>query len=120
MKACIIAVGSEMLTPFRVDSNSLFITERLNEIGVDVRLKVVVGDDVDELAGHVGGALGWADVIAITGGWRAGWPCDRTARDAFGLGAASGSTLCRRATMASRTCDRIAVPLSGKRERTGA
>ena len=44
MKACIIAVGTEMLTPFRVDTNSLFITERLNEIGVDVRLKVVAGD----------------------------------------------------------------------------
>ena len=35
MKACIIAVGSEMLTPFRVDTNSLAITERLNEIGCD-------------------------------------------------------------------------------------
>src|SRR4026209_98956 len=68
MRACIIAVGSQMLTPFKVDSNSLFITERLNEIGVDVRLKVVVGDDVDELAGQVGDALPWADVIAITGG----------------------------------------------------
>ena len=43
MRACVIAVGSELLTPVRVDSNSLFITERLNEIGVDVRLKVVVG-----------------------------------------------------------------------------
>ena len=50
MKACIIAVGSEMLTPFRVDTNSLFITERLNAIGCDVRLKAVVGDDVGELA----------------------------------------------------------------------
>src|SRR5258705_9949488 len=68
MRACIIAVGSEMLTPFRVDSNSLFLTERLNEIGVDVRLKIVVGDDVDELASHVSAALGWADVIAVTGG----------------------------------------------------
>jgi nicotinamide-nucleotide amidase len=68
MRACIIAVGSELLTPFRVDTNSLVLTERLNEIGVDVRLKVVVGDDIDELVSHVGGALGWADVIAITGG----------------------------------------------------
>ena len=50
MKAWIIAVGSELLTPFRVDTNSLAITERLNAIGCDVRLKVVVGDDVDELA----------------------------------------------------------------------
>ena len=39
MRACIVAVGSEMLTPFRVDTNSLFVTERLNAIGFDVRLK---------------------------------------------------------------------------------
>src|SRR5262245_39383787 len=68
MTACIIAVGSEMLTPFRVDTNSLFITERLNEIGVDVRMKVVVGDDIDELADLLRGALAWAQVIVITGG----------------------------------------------------
>ena len=35
MKGCIIAIGSELLTPFRVDTNSLFITERLNEIGMN-------------------------------------------------------------------------------------
>jgi nicotinamide-nucleotide amidase len=66
--ACIIAVGTEMLTPFRVDTNSLFITERLNAIGVDVRLKVVAGDDVEELAGMFRHALSWAHVIAVTGG----------------------------------------------------
>ena len=37
MRAEIIAVGSELLTPSRVDTNSLFITERLNELGIDVR-----------------------------------------------------------------------------------
>ena len=68
MKACILAVGSEMLTPFRVDTNSLAITERLNAIGYDVRLKAVVADDVDELARVVDGALEWADLIVITGG----------------------------------------------------
>ena len=68
MKACILAIGSEMLTPFRVDTNSLFITERLNAIGYDVRLKAVVGDDVDELAEVLRAALGWADLIVITGG----------------------------------------------------
>jgi nicotinamide-nucleotide amidase len=66
--ACIIAVGTEMLTPFRVDTNSLFITERLNEIGVDVRLKVVAGDDVEELAGIFRQVLTWAHVVAVTGG----------------------------------------------------
>src|SRR5262252_7147244 len=68
MKACILAVGSEMLTPFRVDTNSLFITERLNTIGYDVRLKAVVADDVDELAEVVRSALEWADLVVITGG----------------------------------------------------
>ena len=68
MRACILAIGSEMLTPFRVDTNSLFITERLNAIGYDVRLKAVVGDDVDELADILRAAIGWADLIVITGG----------------------------------------------------
>ncbi len=68
MRACIIAVGSELLTPLRVDTNSLAITERLNAIGCDVRLKTVVGDSVDDL-GHVfESALGWADLVVFTGG----------------------------------------------------
>ena len=67
-RACILAVGSEMLTPFRVDTNSLTITERLNAIGYDVRLKAVVADHVDELARVVEGALEWADLIVVTGG----------------------------------------------------
>src|SRR4051812_22028652 len=68
MKACILAIGSEMLTPFRVDTNSLFITERLNTIGYDVRLKAVVADEVEELARVIDAALAWADVIVVTGG----------------------------------------------------
>ena len=68
MKACILAIGSEMLTPFRVDTNSLFITERLNTIGYDVRLKAVVADDIGELARVVESALAWADLIVVTGG----------------------------------------------------
>jgi nicotinamide-nucleotide amidase len=68
MTACILAVGSEMLTPFKVDTNSLLITERLNAIGFDVRLKAVVADHVDELVRVLEGALDWADLIVITGG----------------------------------------------------
>ena len=68
MKACILAIGSEMLTPFRVDTNSLFITEKLNAIGYDVRMKAVVGDEVAELARVIEGALDWADLVVITGG----------------------------------------------------
>ncbi len=80
MKACIVAVGSEMLTPFRVDTNSLFITERLNAIGYDVRLKAIVGDDVGELADVLSEALAWADAIVITGGL--GPTADDITRDA--------------------------------------
>lgn len=68
MKACILAIGSEMLTPFRVDTNSLIVTERLNAIGYDVRLKAVVADDVDELARVVENAHAWADLVVVTGG----------------------------------------------------
>jgi len=68
MRACLLAVGSEMLTPFRVDTNSLFVTEQLNTIGVDVRMKAVVGDDVAELTAILRSALEWSDVIVVTGG----------------------------------------------------
>ena len=68
MKACIIAVGSEMLTPFRVDTNSLIVTERLNAIGYDVRLKAIVGDDIGELAQVFASALTWSDLIVAIGG----------------------------------------------------
>ena len=57
-----------MLTPFRVDTNSLAITERLNQLGFDVRLKAVVGDQVEELAHVLESALTWADLIVLTGG----------------------------------------------------
>ena len=80
MRACIIAVGSELLTPLRVDTNSLAITERLNAIGFDVRLKAIVGDDVDELADVFKGALTWADLIVLTGGL--GPTADDVTRDA--------------------------------------
>ncbi len=68
MKVCIVAVGSEMLTPFRVDTNSLVITERLNAIGGDVRMKVVIGDDVEELARVLAGAIESVELIVCTGG----------------------------------------------------
>ena len=80
MRACIIAVGSELLTPFRVDTNSLFITERLNTVGFDVRLKTVVGDNVEELSALLRQALTWADLVVLTGGL--GPTADDITRDA--------------------------------------
>lgn len=68
MNAEIIAVGSELLTPSRVDTNSLFITERLNELGIEVATKVVVGDDRARLAGLFAQSLDRADLVILTGG----------------------------------------------------
>jgi nicotinamide-nucleotide amidase len=68
MNAEIIAVGSELLTPQRVDTNSLFLTERLNSLGIEVRFKTVVGDDRERLAGALRVALGRSGLVILTGG----------------------------------------------------
>jgi nicotinamide-nucleotide amidase len=67
-RAAIIAVGSEMLTPTRLDTNSLYITEVLNGIGVDIVTKAVVGDDQNELEAQFAHALGRTDLVVLTGG----------------------------------------------------
>lgn len=64
----IIAVGSELLTPTRIDTNSLAITERLNALGIEVRAKAVVGDRRADLAAIVRGAMGRADLVVLCGG----------------------------------------------------
>lgn len=66
--AAILAVGSELLTPFRIDSNSLFITGALNAVGIDVRFKTIVGDDRAELAAQFALALQRVDLVIFTGG----------------------------------------------------
>ena len=68
MNAEIIAVGSEMLTPFRQDTNSLYITEKLNELGVVVDFKTIAGDRLKQLADVVRHALGRVDIVVISGG----------------------------------------------------
>ena len=67
-RAAVLAVGSEMLTPLRIDTNSLFITEQLNAIGIDVVFKGVVGDDRAELATAVRTALDRVDLLVLSGG----------------------------------------------------
>jgi nicotinamide-nucleotide amidase len=67
-RAAILAVGSEMLTPSRVDTNSLFITEQLNTLGVEVVFKTVVGDDRAELASAFRAALDRVDLVVCSGG----------------------------------------------------
>ena len=68
MIAEIIAIGSELLTPFRQDTNSLFLTKELNRLGVDVGFKTVVGDNRAHLVSVARIALNRADLIIFMGG----------------------------------------------------
>ncbi|MDQ3748696.1 MAG: competence/damage-inducible protein A, partial [Acidobacteriota bacterium] len=68
LSAEIIAVGSELLTPTKIDTNSLWLTEKLNEIGIEVKLKTVVGDDESRLEETIKDALRRSDVVISTGG----------------------------------------------------
>jgi nicotinamide-nucleotide amidase len=66
--AAILAVGSELLTPHRIDTNSLFLTGRLNEIGIEVMSKTVIGDNEQALRTAVRRAMQDVDVVITSGG----------------------------------------------------
>ena len=68
MNAEIIAVGSELLTPHRQDTNSLYLTEKLNDLGVEVRFKCIVGDDRENLVAAAKLAMRRSDIIIFSGG----------------------------------------------------
>ena len=59
----IIAVGSELLTPSKLDTNSLWLTERLNALGLEVVRKSVVGDDRERLEAAIPKALYIAELV---------------------------------------------------------
>ena len=68
MIAEIVAVGSEMLTPFRQDTNSLYLTGQLNELGINVAFKTVVGDQWKHLTSVATSALQRSNLVIFTGG----------------------------------------------------
>jgi nicotinamide-nucleotide amidase len=68
VNAEIIAVGSELLTPSRQDTNSLYLTEKLNQLGVEVIFKTIVGDNRQHLTTAARLAISRADVIIFMGG----------------------------------------------------
>ena len=68
MNAEIIAVGSEMLTPYRMDTNSLYLTGQLNELGVDVIAKTIVGDNLRRLVAAAQHGLFRSDILIFSGG----------------------------------------------------
>ena len=79
----IIAVGSEMLTSQRIDTNSLFITDQLNALGIEVRRKLVIGDDRALLTAATRHALMHMDLVILSGGL--GPTEDDLTRDAVAL-----------------------------------
>lgn len=68
MNAEIIAVGSEMLTPQRLDTNSLHVTRELNDLGVEVVTKCVIGDDRERLADAIRHAVNRSEIVIVSGG----------------------------------------------------
>src|SRR5262249_54640945 len=68
MRAEIIAVGSELLTPDRTDTNSLFLTDRLNRLGIEVSRKTIVGDQLADLRDAFDGALSRVELVIASGG----------------------------------------------------
>src|ERR1700687_166665 len=68
MTAEIIAIGSELLTPFRQDTHSLYLTAELNSLGVEVGFKTIVGDDFKALVRVITAALSRADIVILSGG----------------------------------------------------
>jgi nicotinamide-nucleotide amidase len=68
MIAEIIAVGSELLTPFRQDTNSLYLTQQLNSLGVEVGFKTIVGDQLKDIVRVITTALSRADILVLSGG----------------------------------------------------
>ncbi|MGA8151060.1 MAG: competence/damage-inducible protein A [Terriglobales bacterium] len=68
MNAEIIAIGSELLTPYRQDTNSLYLTEKLNQLGVEVIFKTIAGDNLKHLIQAASQALARANILIFTGG----------------------------------------------------
>ena len=68
MNAEIVAIGSELLTAFKQDTNSLFLTGKLNELGVNVDFKTVVGDRHTDLVNAIRIAISRADILILMGG----------------------------------------------------
>ena len=97
----VIAVGSELLTASKIDTNSLWLTDQLNALGVEVVRKSIVGDDRALLSDAVNGSLRRADLVMVTGGL--GPTEDDVTRDAV------ADALGRRQVFRQDICDAIAA-----------
>jgi nicotinamide-nucleotide amidase len=101
----IIAVGSELLATDRSDTNSLYLTGRLNELGIAVIAKAIIGDDAVRLSAAVSQSLMRVDLLVITGGL--GPTDDDVTREA--VAAALGRSLEHDETVMADVAARFAV-----------
>lgn len=67
-QASIITIGHELLIGQTIDTNSAFIGQELNKIGIWVRKRVAVGDDAVEIRNALDQESALSDLIIITGG----------------------------------------------------
>src|SRR5205809_5513411 len=68
LSAEIIAIGSELLTPRFTDTNSVYLTEQLNAVGIPVMMKTIVGDQETYLEQAVRGSLERTPILITIGG----------------------------------------------------
>ena len=68
IKASIITIGDELLIGQVIDTNSAFIAQELNKIGVWIHRRVAVGDLKNEIWKALDDESATSDVILITGG----------------------------------------------------
>lgn len=99
-----IAVGSELLLGGRLDTNSLFIADRLASRGIELRHKTIVGDDVSDIVAALKSAVRRARVVILTGGL--GPTIDDLTREA--VARATGRRLARRKAALDEMTARLA------------
>ena len=87
MYAEVIAIGDELASGQRLDTNSRWLSQRLNELGIPVRFHATVADDVDAMTDVFRTAAARSDVIVASGGL--GPTADDLTRDALAAGAGS-------------------------------
>lgn len=63
-----MAIGSELLTPQFKDTNSLYLTDQLNMVGIPVVMKTIVGDDEHYLEQAVRGSMARTPILITIGG----------------------------------------------------
>lgn len=68
LSAEIIAIGSELLTPQFHDTNSIFLTEQLNMIGIAVNVRTIVGDEESHLEHTLRAAMERTQIVITIGG----------------------------------------------------